>query len=100
MYTIMYIMNTKTTLSISKARKDIFKIADDIEKTAGYYTLTENGKPKVVLMSAAEFELWQETFDVMKDFPNLEKDIELAEKEYRAGKFTTVEKYFTHAIPR
>ena len=48
-------MDAKTTLSISEARKKIFKIAEQVQKPATHYTLTEKGKPKAVMMSAEEF---------------------------------------------
>ncbi|MBW2990898.1 type II toxin-antitoxin system Phd/YefM family antitoxin [Candidatus Woesearchaeota archaeon] len=84
-------MNTKTTLPISEARKEIFKIADKVQKTSNYYTLTEKGKPKAVILSAKDFESWQETLEVIKDFPNLEKDIEKSEREYKKGDYLTLE---------
>jgi len=84
-------MDTKTTLPISEARKNIFKIAEKVQKTAAYYTLTEKGIPKVVVLSADEFESWQETLKVMHIFPRLEKDIEKAEKEYKKGHCLTLE---------
>ena len=84
-------MNVKTTLPISEARKKIFKIAKEVQKPSNYYTLTEKGRPKVVLMSAEEFESWQETLEVMREFPDIEKDIKKAEKEYRKGDYITLE---------
>ncbi len=85
-------MDTKTTLSISEARKKIFKIAEKVQKPATYYTLTEKGRPKVVIISAEEFESWQETLEVMRIFPKLGKDIERAEKQYKKGDYLTLEK--------
>lgn len=84
-------MNTKTTISISEARKRIFELAEEVQRPNTYYTLTENGRPKVVLMSAEEFESWQETMEVMRDFPDLDKDIKQAEKEYERGDYITLE---------
>src|SRR4030043_2214386 len=84
-------MDTKTTLSISEARKNIFKIAERVQKPAAYYTLTEKGRPKVVVLSADEFESWQETLEVMHIFPKPEKEIEKAEREYKRGKSLTLE---------
>ncbi len=84
-------MDTKTTLPISEARKKIFKIAERVQKPTTYYTLTEKGRPKVVVMSAEEFESWQETLEVMRALPNLEKDIKKAEREYRRGSYLTLE---------
>ncbi|MBU4480889.1 type II toxin-antitoxin system Phd/YefM family antitoxin [Patescibacteria group bacterium] len=87
-------MNTKTTLSITEARKKIFKIAKDIQKPSRYYTLTERGRPKVVLMSAEEFESWQETLEVMREFPDLDKDIAEVDRAVKSGEYknwTTLE---------
>ena len=84
-------MDAKTTLPISEARKNIFKIAEEVQKPAVYYTLTEKGRPKAVVVSADEFESWQETLEVMHIFPKLEKDIEKAEREYKRGKSLTLE---------
>jgi len=67
-------MNTKTTLPISEARgKNFSKIVDEIQKMGAYYTITDKGRPKAVIMSAEEFESWQETLEVQKMFPNLKK---------------------------
>ncbi len=49
-------MKTKTTLSVSDARKNIFEIIDEVQKPNVYYTLTERGKPKAVILSAEKFE--------------------------------------------
>ena len=85
-------MNTKTTLPISEARKKIFEIAEKVQKPSTHYILTEKGRPKVAFMSAEEFESWQETLEAVRDFPNLEKDIKKAEKEYKQGNYSTLEK--------
>ena len=66
-------MDTKTTLPISEARKKIFKIAEDVQEPSRHYTLTEKGRPKAVIISADEFESWQETLEIMREFPDLKK---------------------------
>ena len=80
-------MDAKTTLSISEARKKIFKIAEQVQKPDTHYTLTEKGKPKAVMMSAEEFESWQETMEVICDFPDLEKDIKELERDQKSGAY-------------
>lgn len=85
-------MDAETTLSISEARKKIFTIADMVQKPSIFYTLTKQGKPKAVVMSADEFESWRETLEVVRIFPNLEKDIKKAEKEYRNKNYSPLEK--------
>jgi prevent-host-death family protein len=64
-------MDSKHTLSISEARKRIFELAEEVQKPNIHFTLTENGIPKAVLISADEYESWQETLEVSKEFPDL-----------------------------
>jgi len=80
-------MDTQTTLSVSEARKRIFTIIDQVNKLGSRYTLTEKGRPKAVIISAEEFESWVETFEVMRDCPNLLKDIKKVEKDIKSGKY-------------
>jgi len=93
MYAIMYTgeltticMKPSKFFSITEARKNIFKIANEVQKSGHYYTLTENGRPKVVLMSADGFESWQETLEVMSEMPDLMDDIRRFEEDKRTGK--------------
>ena len=80
-------MNMKTILSISEARKNIFDIANEVQKPNHYYTLTENGRPKAVILSARDFESWQETIEVMRDFPDLDKDIKQTDRALASGSY-------------
>jgi len=84
-------MDVKTTIPISEARRRFFEINDEVQIPGRYYMFTEKGRPKSVLMSAEEFESWQETLEVMRDFPNLKKDIMESEKEYKRGEYMTLE---------
>lgn len=87
-------MNTKTILPISEARKNIFDITKKVQRPNTYYTLTEKGRPKAVLMSAEEFESMQETMEVVRDFPNLDKDIKEARKDHKKGNYITLDDLF------
>ncbi|MBU4285199.1 type II toxin-antitoxin system Phd/YefM family antitoxin [Patescibacteria group bacterium] len=80
-------MNPKTTLSISDARKDIFNIAEEVQKPNNYYTFTEKGRPKAVLMSAEDFDSWRETMEVMREFPDLDKDIKETDSAVKSGEY-------------
>ena len=78
-------MEIKTIMSITEARKKIFKIAKDVQKPSRHYILTEKGRPKAVIMSAEEFESWQETLEVMREFPDLDKDVKKIDKAVKGG---------------
>lgn len=78
-------MDIKKILPISEVRKNIFKITDKAQVPGVYFTLTEKGRPKAVIMSAEEFESWQETLEIMSIFPDLRKDAKEADKAVKKG---------------
>ncbi|MBP9686628.1 MAG: type II toxin-antitoxin system Phd/YefM family antitoxin [Candidatus Doudnabacteria bacterium] len=84
-------MNYQTTIPITEARKRIYDIAEDVQKPGCIYTLTENGVPKAVLVSAEQYEAWEETFSVMAEIPTLKQDVREARAEYKLGKTTTLD---------
>lgn len=83
-------MNTKTTISISEARKKIFNIAEAVQKPGVYYTLTEKGRPKAVMMSAEEFDSLMEDLELAND-PGFAKRMAEVEKEYKRGEYVSWE---------
>ncbi len=84
-------MDIKKVLPLTEARKNIFKIVEDIGKESSCYGLTERGKIKAVLMPAEEFESWRETLEVMKHFPDLDESIADAKKDLKNKNFITLE---------
>lgn len=80
-------MSTEKTFPISEARKNIFKIADMVQRPATYVTLTEKGRPKAVMLSVEEFQSWVETLEVVQDFPNLKRDIAAAHEDFKKGEY-------------
>ena len=81
-------MNIKTTISITEARKRIFDIAEEVQKPNKYYTLTENGRPKAVLMSAEQFDSLMEDLELASD-PGFAKRMAEVEKEYKRGEYSS-----------
>lgn len=73
------------TLPITKAREDLTTLVENANKRLDEYVITVNGMPAAVLISAAEYESWKETNDIMSD-PELLKAIKQGEKEIREGK--------------
>lgn len=84
-------MNTATILPITEARKRIFEIADEVENSRNHFMLTARGIPKAIIMSVDEFVSWIETLEVMREFPDLEKDIKQAEQDLATGNYVTLE---------
>lgn len=80
----------KNIISISEARSRIFEIAKDAQKPGRYYTFTENGKPKVVLMSAEEFDSLMEDLEILNS-PKIMANIRKSQEEYKKGKYVTLQ---------
>ena len=80
-------MSARNTLSISEFRKNLFKITDRARRPGNYFTLTDKGRPAAVLMSAEEFESWQETLEVMQDVPGLGKRVAETKRAVRSGAY-------------
>lgn len=81
----------RNTISITDARKDIFNLISHVASKNERYLLTENGRAKALLMSVEEFDSWQETLGVVQDFPQLDKDIDKAHKEYAQNEYITLD---------
>ena len=73
------------TLPITKAREELTTLVDKANKLLDEYIITVNGSPAAVLMSAAEYESWKETMDILSD-PKLMESIKKGEKEIDDGK--------------
>lgn len=87
-------MDTTRTMSITEARKRIFDLAEKTQTPGAYFTLTEKGKPCMVLVSAGEYESMIETMEVERIFPDLDKDIAEVKKAVKSGaweKWSTLE---------
>ncbi|TSC57535.1 MAG: Uncharacterized protein Greene041679_297 [Parcubacteria group bacterium Greene0416_79] len=75
-----------TILPISKVRKEIFRVTD-AARDGALITITENGEAKAVLMSAEEFDSWRETLEVMREFPDADKDFKQAKRAMKSGAY-------------
>ncbi len=73
------------TLPITKAREELADLVENANKKLEEYIITVNGSPAAVIISAAEYESWKETNDIMSDLELL-KAIKQGEKEISDGK--------------
>ena len=78
-------MNSKTIISISEARRRIFDLAEEVQKPSTYYTLTENGRAKAVLMSAEKFDSMMEDLEILSN-PKIMTNIKEAEEQIKRGR--------------
>ena len=82
-----YVHMNKNTISISQARSKLFAIAQKVQTPGVYFTFTDKGRPKTVIMSADEYESMVETLEVMHDFPDLDKTIAKVDKDIKSGAY-------------
>ena len=80
-------MDTKHTIPISEARKRIFEIAEEVQAPSRTYTLTADGKPKAVILSAKEYESILETLDVLEENPDLPRLMKQTDAAFKTGEW-------------
>lgn len=73
------------TLPITKAREELTTLVENANKKLEEYIITVNGTPAAVLISAAEYESWKETNEILSD-PILVKAIAEGEKDIKKGR--------------
>lgn len=78
------------TLPITQAREELTSLVDKAKRKLDNFIITVNGSPAAVLMSAAEYESWNETNEIMSD-PDLMKAIREGEDDIKNGRYVTLE---------
>lgn len=78
------------TLPITEARANLTTLVNRANKLLDEYIITVNGKPAAVIMSAAEYESWKETNEILAD-PGLMKAIKEGEEDIKKGRYITFE---------
>jgi len=78
------------TLPLTEARKDLSKIVDEVSAAHEHVVITKQGKPEAVVLSADEFDSWQETLDIMADKKAMAA-IARAERDIKAGRIRSWE---------
>ena len=78
------------TLPITEARATLTTIVDRAKRFLDEYIITVNGKPAAVIMSAAEYESWKETNEILAD-PSLMRAIKKGEEDIKKGRYITFE---------
>ncbi len=73
------------TIPISQAREELTAIVDNAKRKSERYDITVNGVRTAVLMSADEYDAWEETNEILSD-KKLMKSIRQGEKEIAEGK--------------
>jgi prevent-host-death family protein len=80
-----------SVLPASEARTNFYQILEEAGSGLRQFTISHRNKPNVVIMSAEEFEGWQETLEIMSD-KKLVKSIERARKSTKTYSQEEVDK--------
>lgn len=83
------------TLPLSEVKMKLSELVDKVSKTDEEITITKNGRPAAVLVSAEEFESWRETIEILAD-KDLMNDIKrgLSELKKKKARLYTLEELF------
>lgn len=73
------------TIPISEVRQNLANLVDRAQKRFDEFVITVNGKPAAVLMSAAEYDSWKETEEILAD-KGVMKEIKEAEEDLKKGR--------------
>ncbi|MCL4390247.1 MAG: type II toxin-antitoxin system prevent-host-death family antitoxin [Patescibacteria group bacterium] len=76
------------TLPITQAREELPLLVRNAARRLDEYTITVNGSPAAVLLSAAEYESWKETNEILAD-KALMKSIKKSDEDLKKGKYIT-----------
>jgi len=80
-------------LALSEAKARLSELVADLEKEGEQLVITRNGRPAAVLLSADEFESWQETREIRRNRP-LMREIKQGLKNLEKGQRFRFEEVF------
>lgn len=81
-----------STISASRARANFYDLIDEVSKSGKRVGITKKGETKVIIMSADEYESWQETKEIMAD-KSLMRAIKQGEKDLKEGRWVDWEDF-------
>lgn len=73
------------TIPITQAREELTTIVDNAKRKSERYDITVNGIRAAVLMSADEYDAWEETNEILSD-KELMESIRRGEQDLQEGK--------------
>jgi len=77
----------KNIISTTTARRNFFQLTEEVQKPGNYFTLTQNGEAKAVLVSYEEYESMVETLEVIRENPTALREIKASQVEFAKGDY-------------
>ena len=84
-------------MTLSEAKARLSELVATVEKTEEELIITRNGRPAAVLISAEEFESWQETRDIQRN-PALMREIKQGLSQLEKGQCFSFEEVFGESL--
>lgn len=85
MYRIKYNQDIPKSVPFSRARAELSDLLDEVELTHEHVEITRNGRPAAILLSPEEFEVIQETLEILDESEALDA-LRESEADVRAGR--------------
>lgn len=86
----MYNRHMPKTVPFTQARAELSDLLDEVQQRHEHVEITRNGRPAGVLMSSEEYEVIQETLDILGD-PATLKALRESEADVRARRLHTLD---------
>jgi prevent-host-death family protein len=86
---MMYNRDMAKTVSFTQARAEFSELLDEVERSHEHVEITRNGRPAAVLMSPEEYEVIQETLEILGDDETLDA-LRESEADVRARRLQTL----------
>jgi antitoxin YefM len=86
----MYSTDMPKKVPFTRARAELSDLLDEVERSHEHVEITRNGRPAAVLMSPEEYEVIQETLEILGDPETLE-DLRQSETDVQAGRLHTLD---------
>jgi prevent-host-death family protein len=86
----MYSTDMPKSVPFTQARAELSELLDEVERSHEHVEITRNGRPAAVLMSPEEYEVIQETLEILGDSETLE-DLRQSEADVQAGRLHTLD---------
>lgn len=86
----MYNADMAKSVPFTQARAELSDLLDMVEDSHEHVEITRNGRPAAVLMSPEEYEVIQETLDILGD-PEALQALRESEADVRARRLATLD---------
>jgi prevent-host-death family protein len=87
---IQYTRSVARTVPFTEARGKLTELIDELGLVHDHIVITRNGRPAAVMLSPREYEMLQETIEVLGDEETLEA-LEESERDVAAGRLYSLD---------